>query len=258
MASYQCSYCDRQLSSRTNRSRHVRVYHASCVGGSGGAAAGELPGSSLVGPTSEYIKPQLRLPFSMIISGQSSSGKSYFCATMLKNPEIYFDGKFDKIMYCYTMYQPVLFQSLSNVDFFYGFPSESDIPANCLVVLDDLLSEASNSELLLKLFTVYRHKNVSVIFITQNFYHEGKALKTASRNAHYLAIFPNPRDMSMVKTLGYQMYPHKSNFLPDAFRQAIATPRGFLFIDLKPDTDQKLRVLSGMNLGEHTYAYLPK
>jgi hypothetical protein len=72
-----------------------------------------------------------------------------------------------------------------------------------------------------------------------------------------MAIFENPRDAGMINTLGRQVFPTNGKFLPDAFRQATIKPYGYLFLDLKPGSDKRLRVREGVLPSEQTFVYLP-
>ena len=83
-----------------------------------------------------------------------------------------------------------------------------------------------------------------------------------SLNAQYMVIFKNPRDAAQISHLGRQMFPSRngSKFLSEAFVDATSRPYGYLFIDLKADTDERLRVRTNIfpdDDGPH-YVYLPK
>jgi hypothetical protein len=74
------------------------------------------------------------------------------------------------------------------------------------------------------------HRNISVILLTQNFYH--KNMRTLTLNAKYICAFKNPRDNTFISTLGSQMNNRKKNLLmEDAFAQSTKNPYGYLFID---------------------------
>ena len=79
-----------------------------------------------------------------------------------------------------------------------------------------------------------------------------------SLNSHYMIIFKNPRDTLQVQTLVRQMYPGKSKFLTDAYKDASEKPYGYLVLDLKPETGEKFRVRTNIFPGEVQYVYLPK
>ena len=88
-----------------------------------------------------------------------------------------------------------------------------------LLILDDLMAEADDS--IANVFTkISHHRNVSVIFLTQNLFHKNKHMRTISLNAHYLVLFKNPRDVEQFATLARQMYAKNWQFAVEAFRDA--------------------------------------
>jgi deoxyribodipyrimidine photolyase len=211
---------------------------------------------------------ELVTPYTMVVSGQTGSGKTHFVSELIKHQEVLHDRKFDKIIFAFTMMQPIyieLRQKNQNLTLVEGFPGEavekiykSNENTNTLVVLDDMMIETENDKRLATMFTKMRHKNVSTIFLVQNLYFKSKYMTTVTRNAHYLVVFENPRDASMISSLNRQAYPDNPNFLKDAFRQATEKPYGYLFLDFKPGGDKRLRVREGVLPNEQTFVYRPK
>jgi len=108
-----------------------------------------------------------------------------------------------------------------------------------LLILDDLMSETN--QLVAKVFTkISHHRNVSVVYLTQNLFDKNKYARTISLNAHYLVLFKNPRDATQFATLARQMYPNASKFAIEAYKDATSAPYGHLLIDLKPDQDERI------------------
>jgi len=54
------------------------------------------------------------------------------------------------------------------------------------------------------------------------------------------------------------MYPGKTKFLTEAFKDATAEPFTYLLLDLKPDTNEKMRVRANIFPGEENCVYVPK
>ena len=80
-----------------------------------------------------------------------------------------------------------------------------------------------------------------------------------SLNTHYIVLFKNPRDAGRVATLARQMYPGKSKFLVEAYKDATTEPHGYLLIDLKQETDESYRIRTKIFPDdEMQYAYVPK
>jgi len=110
-----------------------------------------------------------------------------------------------------------------------------------------------------QIFTkVSHHKSLSVLYLTQNLFYKTKQNRTMSLNAHYLVLFKNPRDMTQISHLAAQMYPGKSKYMIESYRDATSVPFSYLLIDLKPDTEEKMRLRSNIFPGETTYVYVSK
>ena len=144
-----------------------------------------------------------------------------------------------------------------NIEFIQDLPNEFDSMTNSLIVFDDMMQEASNSEQVQSLFTRGRHLNISVIFLTQNLFHKGKHSRDISLNSYYIVLFKNVRDASQISHFGKQMYPNNTKFLNWAFKDATKAPFTYLFLDLRPDTDESIRVRANI-LGEYQIVYIPK
>ena len=153
----------------------------------------------------------------------------------------------------------MLFRSKSNIEFYEGIYDITNLNSqfNNLLILDDLMREASGNEQILDMFTKgSHHKNTSVMLLTQNIFSKGKHSRTISLNSHYIVMFKNPRDRSQISFLARQMYPQQSKFLEEAYLDATNNPHGFLFIDLKQTTPNELRIQT--NVFSKTIFYVPK
>lgn len=205
-------------------------------------------------------KPELlKHPFNMIICGPSGSGKTTFIHSLLRNLDAITSTKFSRIIYAYGIFQPLYREiaQLPNVQMVEGYPSDlaGAGEQRTLLILDDLFLETDKNTA--ALFTRLRHLNMSTIFVTHNFFHECKYMRTVTRNSHYLVFFRNPRDAGQVAHLSRQMYPGNGKFLPDALKMATRQPYSCLFIDLKPETEESLRVMSGVLPHEDLFYYRP-
>jgi len=118
---------------------------------------------------------------------------------------------------------------------------------------------SETSQLVAKMFTkISHHRNVSVVYLTQNVYDKNKYARTISLNAHYLVLFKNPRDASQFATLSRQMYPNTSKFAIEAYKDATSAPYGYLLIDLKPEQDERYRLRTNVFPGENQYVYVSR
>ena len=198
-------------------------------------------------------------PFTCVISGPTGSGKSVFVQRLLKHAAAVIDPAPERILYCYGVYQPI-FSKFEGIEFNEGLPSldEFDGKKHSLVIIDDLMHETNN--VVSKLFTkVSHHTNTSIIFITQNIFHPGKESRTIALNTQYLILFKNVRDKSQIAYLARQMYPASPKHMVEAYTDATCEPYTYLFVDLKPNADEKHRLKAGIFPDDvHNYAYIPK
>ena len=152
-------------------------------------------------------------------------------------------------------------RSILGIEFVKGIPSNIgddkffDLSVRNMLVIDDLMSDATKDSRICDLFTKgSHHRNLSVLCLLQNLYYQGRENRTMSLNSHYLILFKNPRDLQQINVLGRQMYPNNGDRLLDAFRKATEQPHGYLLVDLKQDTpdDRRLRpnVLADAKDGE--------
>jgi hypothetical protein len=195
-------------------------------------------------------------PFTCMIAGPTKSGKTSFTFRLIDEAQEQITPPPERIMYCYGEYQSI-FNNYPHINFNEGLPDnkEFDGKRRTLLILDDLMKEAGDS--VLDIFTkLSHHRNVSVIFLTQNLFFKSKQSRTMNINTQYIVLFKNPRDALQVATLGRQMYPGYSNFLVEAFKDATERPHGYLLIDLHPETLEKFRIRTNIFKGERQYVYV--
>lgn len=201
-------------------------------------------------------------PYTMIVSGQTGSGKTRFVLNVIRHNKEINAVPFKRIIYAYSVLQDILQTTsaeVSEMELHDGFPNIDGWTGEpTLLIVDDMMLELRNDVRLAELFTKMRHKNVSTIFITQNFYFQSQYATTISRNAHYIVLFQNPRDNAMIGTLGRQIFPANPKFLTTAFDEATDKPYGYILLDFKPTTPKDLRVRQYIFPGEQTYVYIPK
>lgn len=197
-------------------------------------------------------------PFTALVAGPTGSGKSTFVFKLIENADVMIRPPPSKIVYCYGEYQPS-FDAYPQVDFRRGLPDSEDFDGSrpSLLIVDDLMDEADRS--VANLFTKgSHHRNVSVVFLVQNMFHKNKYIRTISLNAHYMVLFKNPRDASQFASLARQMYPNRSTFAVEAYKDATRQPFSYLLVDLRPEQDEDLRLRTNIFPGDTQYVYVPK
>ena len=128
-------------------------------------------------------------PFTALISGPTGCGKTQFTLKLVRHASEMISPPPQEIVWCYGVYQDV-FNTMDNVSFVEGLPKETEFDGNnrVLLVIDDLMHEAN--EKVAQIFTKgSHHKNISVLFLTQNIFHSSKHSRTINLNSHYLVLF---------------------------------------------------------------------
>jgi len=113
-----------------------------------------------------------------------------------------------------------------------------------LVILDDLLTDVYSKQVCALFTRGSHHRNLSVILITQNLFHQGRFCRDISLNAHYTVAFKNVRDKKQFMYLASQVYPEDSVGLYNAYLDAIKEAYGYMVLDLTQNTNDGLRFRS--------------
>ncbi len=198
-------------------------------------------------------------PFTAIVAGPSGSGKSCFVTRFITHMGEMCDTQFANV-YWHQPQVNVGDDCGGKIEYRTGLPDQSEFNGNGppnLIVVDDMMRESDSS--VVDLFTKgSHHRNLSVFFITQNLFHQGRGQRDISLNAHYIVCFKNPRDRAQIKHLARQVYPDQSKFIEEAYTDATQPAHGYLLLDLKQSTPDQLRVRSCVFPDDiHQYVYEP-
>jgi hypothetical protein len=207
-------------------------------------------------------------PFRMICTGASGVGKTMFIKQFLENLEHVTLSKFSTVVFSYSLNQPLydeIKQTMPDIIWVKGLTSseieEHLLPdsGNKLLIIDDQMMESSTTPFLLSLFTkLSHHMNTSIIFVVQNMFFQGKFFRTISLNATCFCIFKNPRDQRHVSYIASQICPWNPKYVCQAYKDATKEPFSYLFIDLRPDLDDTLRIRTKILAPEGQVVYLEK
>lgn len=185
-----------------------------------------------------------KIPFGMIISGPSNSGKSTLLLKILRDCADLMCPAPKSILLCYGEYNEhlPLLQKIG-VHLHRGIPTEAllqSLDKPSCVILDDLLTtidEQTLSDLFIK---KAHHQNFGVIFLTQNLF--DKKIKVARMNSQYIILMAAPNSALQIRNLGVQLFPRRLKFFLKSYRDATSTPYGYLLIDLHPVSNPLLRL----------------
>ena len=169
------------------------------------------------------------------IVGPSGSGKTHFVCKLLQNNHL-FNNKFKNIYWHHAgIGESGLTSSelckLETIKFIKGFDVNwsKRLHSGDVIIIDDLYQESNKESEFNNLFTkISRHKNVTVIFITQNLFHQGGQHRTRNLNVQYLILFKNPRDQTVVDFVSRQAFPTNRKYLIEAFNDATKDAHGYL------------------------------
>lgn len=203
-------------------------------------------------------------PTTISVSGTSGSGKTTLLRKILLNKQQMFEDPPKRILYCYGIWQDLfsrMEKEIPDIEFHRGVPSEECIRSfGCskehgIVILDDLMSEISGNNNVQSLFTRgSHHLNLTVIWLSQNLFAQGKAMRTININTHIIILLANPR-VAQISTLGSQLGIGK--MLMESFLDATSTPYGYLVVDLSPHNHSGYKLCTNIIPGEDPVVYLP-
>ena len=177
----------------------------------------------------------LQHPFTMLLCGSTSNGKSCWMNKLLSHAKTMINPPPERIIWCYKRWQPVFSvkqDRIKNILFVQCLPENMnddsfiDTRYPSIIVIENLMRDATNSKDVCEFFVeVSHHRNtgISVACIMQNAFSKGKENRTMSINTHYIVLFKNPRDQVGPAILARQMYP--SNFKKFMIKYIEATQR---------------------------------
>jgi len=207
-------------------------------------------------------------PSTFMISGPTQCGKTSFVVRVLKEGMIRdANGRVpNKIFWLYGAKQPDLFKPLkeqygTNISFKKGLDEsimEKIDPNDVnLVVIDDLMPQAKNSSFVEELYTTNsHHQKISVIYLVQNLFPQGKNQVSISRNTHYVILFKNPRYFREPRLLASQMLAsNEAGNFEKMFGHVTAEAFHYLVMDLRNDTSAQFRFRTHIFPGEGTLLF---
>jgi len=157
------------------------------------------------------------------------TGSRYFAYASYRSSTTSTEGTFaGGILWCYGEKSAVPSRHLlpANVTFNEGVPEDfgSANGEPCLVTLDDLSNDVYSKQVC-ELFTRgSHHRNISVILITQNLFHQCRFCRDISLKAHYIVTLKNVREKKQFMYLASEVYPEGSIGLYNAYLDATQKP----------------------------------
>ena len=244
--SHSCHICGKYFSKPFNLRRHKRKVHD------------QKPTDSIRMVTNGSAV--LQHPFTCIVAGCTQSGKTVWVKSLLENAQKTISPPPQRIIWCYGQWQPTYFgmmRTMHGIEFNQGIPDDIDnadyldVSQRNLIVLDDLMAQSSKDKRIADLFTKgSHHRNLSIIYIVQNIFHQGKEMRNISLNAHYIVLFKSPRDKQQISMLARQVNRGKVQEFMRSYEDATSRPHGYLMLDLKPTASDQDRLKTNILPGE--------
>ncbi|KAL9973651.1 hypothetical protein ACROYT_G020132 [Oculina patagonica] len=241
--SWSCPICQKDFSRKDSMQRHMSSKHST---------SGFPPFQAMSISREKCQRFHLGHPFTCMVAGMTGSGKTLWVKSLLQQAHKTIHLPPERIVWCYSQWQPAyseLLMTIPGIEFSKGIPETLeqdfyfDVNIRNLIVIDDQMIEAGSDNRVVNLFTKgSHHRNLSVIYIVQNLFHQGKGTRSISLNSHYLVLFKNPRDKLQILTLAKQMYPGQTAWFMKQYEDAVQRPFGYLFVDLKPTTQESCRL----------------
>jgi ABC-type dipeptide/oligopeptide/nickel transport system ATPase component len=193
-----------------------------------------------------YDIHHIKLPFRMIIAGNSGSGKTQTLLSLIYNMPDTFENIFittknkDEPLYNY-LEERLGKKGLKITEGLENLPDldKLDKEQQSLIILDDLVNEpAKQQRPICDYFIRARKKNCSLVYISQSFYQVPKLIRD---NISYLIIkqVSSMKNLTMICrecSLGID-----KKQLTDIYKIATKNKQDFLLIDLEGDPDDRFR-----------------
>ena len=198
----------------------------------------------------------MKHPSSIIIAGQSGSGKTFFTINLLQHKYTFTPKPPKHVIYVYKEWQPLYDRMRKEhlVDeFICGMPTEEKIKNimkkykkdGSIMIFDDLMTDIGDS--ISNCFTVYSHHlNCTVVLLIQSLFLESKSYRMCSLNAHYIILMKNKRDGASVSFLARQISPYNTKYITESYLNATKKPYSYLLFDLRQETKDEIRLRSNI------------
>ncbi len=197
----------------------------------------------------QNIDLRLKCPFTMLVSGPSSCGKTTFVTKLLEKRHSLFNSHSGEIFWFYKVKQEHFEKNLSIPAHFenkmvtMSWLEENELPPNSTIVIDDMALEATEDTA--KLFSIgSHHYNVNIIFLCQNLFTKNQYFRDISLNSTYIVLFKNVRDKLQITNFAKQFAPGKNKAFLGLFQKATKNPHSYILLDNHQKTLDDHRILS--------------
>lgn len=202
------------------------------------------------------IPNPFRHPVSICITGTTGAGKTTWIYKFIKNiKDMFVNDAPSNILYCYGIYQNLYNTMISEfnfITFHEGLPSRETVfnmPSSSMIIIDDLYHKlVSDPDMELLFSQISHHKNISVCFMKNNLFYQGKHARTITLNTNVYVLMKNPTDKYQIDLLGRRIFGKNASVLIDAYNFAVdkSNDRGYLIVDLSPSPTTDVIIKTGI------------
>ena len=131
----------------------------------------------------------------MIVAGLTRSGETTWLAKLIENRLRQIKPTSSRIVWCYMHWQPMysnLRKVMPEIEWGDALPTEETFSSFSvsLVILDDMIDNVVSDSSMMKVFTERsHHQNISVIFMKQNIFYQGRRARTISLSTQYMVLY---------------------------------------------------------------------
>lgn len=105
------------------------------------------------------------------------------------------------------------------------------------------MAKGGNSKELQDIFTKFsHHKDLTVIYLTQDLFPQGRYSKTISRNFYCIVAFNSPRDGTGLRNLLVQAFPGQWRTVLETAQPLLDRPHCYVMFDFHPETPNGMHV----------------
>lgn len=214
------------------------------------------------------IDARIQVPFSFVLCGASSTGKSTWLKNFLLNIDRLTTSRIDHIILLVGSTDntlTILKESfgermliLTQIDQLENHVNHNK-EVSQFIILDDLQDSVVEHDLVTDIYTKHsHHDNISIAVILQDVFLKGSNRLTIFRNANHLVIFRSPLDNSVLQLLARRISGSgiKSNEIVKLIE--IATKKyGYLFVTGHVRSDPNLLFRTDLFNPSYQICYLP-
>jgi len=118
--------------------------------------------------------------------------------------------------------------------------------------------ESAYSTKVSQLFTKGSHnRNISLVLITQNRFHQVPSSRDISLNSKYIVVFKIPRNKTQIVHWALQFYPEDISSFHKTYLEVYKDPHIYLFLDLTQLINDVLIYWTSIFPGETTEVFAP-